>query len=447
MPRIEDLGRFNEVREAGLSRLVPSKPRITVGMGTCGRGNGAEELFHALHDEIGRSGMDVLLTPVGCFGPCFEEPLVGVRMPGAPLVMLRLVRSQDATRVLESLQTRVLPPDLISCKIEEWDHVTAQVRYGQGYPEIAPWNAVPFLQGQKKLVLRNCGLIDPESIEEYIGVGGYQSLYKVLIDGHPETVIEQIKASRLRGRGGAGFLTGNKWDFLAKAQSDTKFIICNADEGDPGAYMNRNEIEGDPHALLEGMIIGAYVTGGTHGIVYVRAEYPLAVRRLERAIQQARDFGLLGNNILNRGFSFDIEVVQGAGAFVCGEETALIASLEDAAGRPRSRPPYPAQNGLWGKPTNINNVETWYNIAPIIAQGPAWFAETGSAKSPGTKVFSLVGKVQNTGLVEMPLGTPLKRFIYDIGGGAINGRPVKAVQTGGPSGDAFRRDVRHARGL
>jgi len=434
MPRILDIGGFNAVRESGLAKLMPSIPRITVGMGTCGRGNGAEEVFHALQQAIESRGLEVLLTGVGCFGSCFQEPLVSVHLPGAPLVMLRCVRTNDAARILESLSTKVMPPDLIYCKIEEWDHITAHLKYGPGYPEIAAWNQVPFFKGQKKIVLRNCGLINPSDIEEYIAVGGYQALYKVLIDGRRESVIEQIKASRLRGRGGAGFLTGNKWDFLAKAKAETKYVVCNADEGDPGAYMNRNEIEGDPHSLLEGMIIGAYVMGATEGIVYVRAEYPLAVRRLTRAIEQAREYGLLGKNILDRGFEFNIELVQGAGAFVCGEETALIASLEDHAGRPHPRPPFPAQRGVWGHPTNINNVETWCNIAPIVSRGPAWFSETGSAKSPGTKVFSLVGKVQNTGLVEMPLGTPLKSFIYDIGEGAANGRHVKAVQTGGPSG-------------
>ena len=441
MPRIRDIGEFNGVREAGLGKLLPPVPRITVGMGTCGRGNGAEDLFHAFHDSIGRSGHDVFLTGVGCFGACHQEPVVTVRAPGAPMIMLRHVRSQDASRILESIPGHALPPDLIYCKIEEWDHITAQLRYGQGYPEIPPWNAIPFFQAQKKIVLRNCGLINPEDIEEYIAVGGYLALYKVLIDDRPEGVIEQIKAARLRGRGGAGFLTGNKWDFLSKAKSDTKFIICNADEGDPGAYMNRNEIEGDPHGLLEGMIIGAFATGGTHGIIYVRAEYPLAVRRLTRAIEQAREYGLLGADILNRGFNFDIDLVQGAGAFVCGEETALIASLEDGPGRPKPRPPYPAERGLWGKPTNINNVETWCNIAPIVTRGAAWFAETGSAKSPGTKVFSLVGKVQNTGLVEAPLGTTLKSFIYDIGEGAPNGRRIKAVQTGGPSGGCIPSEM------
>ncbi len=434
MPRILDIGAFNAVRESGLARLMPPIPRITVGMGTCGRGNGAEEVLHALKEAINRSGQDVLLAGAGCFGPCFQEPLVGIRMPGNPVVMLRRVHANDASRILEGVSTGKLPDDLLYCKIEEWDHITAHLRYGQGYPAIAPWNDLPFFKGQKKIVLRNCGLINPEDIEEYIAVGGYQALYKVLIDARPEAVIEQIKSARLRGRGGAGFLTGNKWDFLAKATAHTKYVICNADEGDPGAYMNRNEIESDPHSLLEGMIIGAYVMGASQGIVYVRAEYPLAVRRLNRALEQAREYGLLGNNILDRGFNFDIQLVQGAGAFVCGEETALIASLEGFPGRPHPRPPFPAQKGLWGQPTNINNVETWCNIAPIVSRGPAWFAETGSVKSPGTKVFSLVGKIQNTGLVEMPLGTPLKSFIYDIGEGPGNGHRVKAVQTGGPSG-------------
>ncbi len=441
MPRIQDIGAFNAVREAGLAKLMPSVPRLTVGMGTCGRGNGAEEVFHALHELIERGGQEVGLAGVGCFGSCFQEPLVGVRLPGAPLIMLHKVHAQDAARILEALSTRVMPPDLIYCKIQEWDYITSHLKYGQGYPEIPTWDEVPFFKGQKKIVLRNCGLINPEDIEEYIGAGGYQALYKVLIDARPETVIEQVKAARLRGRGGAGFLTGNKWDFLAKAKTDTKYIICNADEGDPGAYMNRNEIEGDPHSLLEGMIIGAYVTGSTEGIIYVRAEYPLAVQRLRRALEQAREYGLLGKNILDRGFNFDIELVQGAGAFVCGEETALIASLEGFAGRPHPRPPYPAQHGLFGKPTNINNVETWCNIAPIVSRGAGWFAEMGSVKSPGTKVFSLVGKVQNTGLVEMPLGTPLKNFIYDIGEGAMNGRRVKAVQTGGPSGGCIPAEM------
>ena len=441
MPRIQDIGAFNAVRESGLAKLMPTIPRLTVGVGTCGSGNGAEEVFHALKEAIHRSGVEVMLAGVGCFGSCFQEPLVTVRLPGNPLVVLHRVQANDAARILEAVSTGVMPSDLVFCKIEEWDHITTNLKLGQGYSEIPSWNAIPFFKGQKKIVLRNCGLINPSDIEEYIAVGGYQALYKVLIDGRADNVIEQIKAARLRGRGGAGFLTGNKWDFLAKAKAETKYIICNADEGDPGAYMNRNEIEGDPHSLLEGMIIGAYAMGATEGIVYVRAEYPLAVSRLNKAIAQAHEFGLMGANILDRGFNFNIQMVQGAGAFVCGEETALIASLEGYAGRPNPRPPFPSQKGLYGQPTNINNVETWCNIAPIITRGSAWFAETGSVKSPGTKVFSLVGKIQNTGLVEMPLGTPLKSFIYDIGDGAVTGRRVKAVQTGGPSGGCIPVDM------
>ncbi len=441
MPRILDIGAFNAVREAGLAKLTPAVPRITIGMGTCGRGNGAEGLYHAFSQAMERSGDNLVLAPVGCFGACFQEPLVSVRLPGNPLVILRKVQANDAGRLLHDINKGNLTPDLIYCKIEDWDHITGHVRYGQGFPEVPAWNDVTFFKGQKKIVLRNCGIINPDDIEEYVAVGGYQALYKVLIDANPAGVIEQIKASKLRGRGGAGYSTGNKWEFLAKAKAEPKYIICNADEGDPGAYMNRNEIESDPHSLLEGMIIGGYVMGATEGIIYVRAEYPLAVHRLNRAIEQAREYGLLGENILGRGFKFDIELVEGAGAFVCGEETALIASLEGEAGRPRPRPPFPAQKGLWGKPTNINNVETWYNIAPIVMRGPAWFTETGSPKSSGTKVFSLVGKVKNTGLVEMPLGTPLKTFIYDIGEGAIEGRQVKAVQTGGPSGGCIPQEM------
>ena len=441
MPRILDIGAFNAVREAGLAKLTPSVPRVAIGMGTCGRGNGAEGLYQAFAEAIERSGMDIVLAQVGCFGACYQEPLVNVRLPGNPLCMLKRVQANDAGRILHDLQSGRINPELIFCKIEEWDHITGRLRYGQGYPEIPSWDDKPFFKGQKKIVLRNCGIINPDDIEEYIAIGGYQALYKVLIDGRPENVIEQIKASKLRGRGGAGYLTGNKWEFLAKAKAEPKYIICNADEGDPGAYMNRNEIESDPHSLLEGMIIGAYVMGATQGIIYVRAEYPLAVHRLNRAIEQAREYGMLGENILGRGFKLDIALVEGAGAFVCGEETALIASLEGEAGRPRPRPPFPAQKGLWGKPTNINNVETWYNIAPIVMRGPAWFTETGSPKSAGTKVFSLVGKVKSTGLVEMPLGTALKTFVYDIGEGAASGRTVKAVQTGGPSGGCIPHEM------
>jgi NADH-quinone oxidoreductase subunit F len=440
--RITDIAAFATVREAGLAKLLPSQPRIAVGMGTCGSGNGAEAVYQAFASQIADQGLDVTLAPVGCFGFCAEEPLVNIWAPGRPLLVLRQVRPDHCEAILGSLVDGDLPPaDAILCKIEDWDHLTGHVKYGYGLPDVPSWHEIPFFHGQVKIVLRNCGLINPDDIEEYIAVGGYQALYKALIDQNPAAVIEQLKAAKLRGRGGAGFLTGNKWEFLAKAPGPDKYLICNADEGDPGAYMNRNEIESDPHALVEGMLIGAYVTGATRGIIYVRAEYPLAVMRLERALDQARAYGVLGDDILGRGFAFDIQLVEGAGAFVCGEETALIASLEGQSGRPRTRPPFPAQKGFNGKPTNINNVETWYNVAPIVSKGPAWFTETGSPKSAGTKVFSLVGKVRSTGLVEMPLGTPLSTFIYDVGGGAGTGHDIKAVQTGGPSGGCIPADM------
>ena len=439
--KILDLATFNEVREAGMAKLLPPGPRIAVGMGTCGSGNGAESIFHAFNDFVSNRGLGIQLARIGCFGFCAEEPLVNVWIPGKPLVILRRVQTNDVQAILDDVVAGRVPAELALCKIEEWDHITGHLKYGTGCPDIPHWHEVPFFKGQKKLVLRNCGLISPGDIEEYFAVGGYQALYKVLIDNNPESVVEQIKLAKLRGRGGAGYQTGIKWDFMRKAKADRKYVICNADEGDPGAYMNRNEIESDPHSLLEGMIIGAFVMGAPEGIVYIRAEYPLAVHRLQHAVEQAQDYGLLGNNILGRGFNFHLSIVEGAGAFVCGEETALIRSLEGKAGRPTPRPPYPAQSGLYGCPTNINNVETWYNVAPIVIKGPAWFTETGSPKSPGTKVFSLVGKIQSTGLVEMPLGTPLKTFVYDVGGGAPAGRAIKAVQTGGPSGGCIPQDM------
>ena len=454
--RIQDIAAFATVREAGLAKLLPSKPRVAVGMGTCGSGNGAEAVFNAFASEIDARGLAVQLAPVGCFGFCAEEPLVNVWVPGRPLLILHGVQPHDVDAILGSLGHGTMPPEkLILCKIEEWDHLTGHVKYGYGYPEIPAWNEVPFFNGQVKIVLRDCGLINPDDIEEYVAVGGYQALYKVLIDQNPAGVIESIKAAKLRGRGGAGYLTGNKWEFLANAEGPEKYLVCNADEGDPGAYMNRNEIEGDPHALLEGMIIAGYVTGTPRGIVYVRAEYPLAVIRLERAIEQARAYGILGDNVMGRGFAFDIETVEGAGAFVCGEETALIASLEGEAGRPRSRPPFPAQKGLYGKPTNVNNVETWYNVAPIVSRGPAWFTETGSAKSAGTKVFSLVGKVaQHRPRRDAPRHAALhvhlrhrrRRRHRQRDQGRPDGRPLGRLHPGRHARHARRlRDARAAR--
>ncbi|MEI6831832.1 MAG: FAD-dependent oxidoreductase [Candidatus Omnitrophota bacterium] len=422
------------IREKGLAKLLPKCVRISVGMGTCGIGNGAEELFGAFKVALAKRKIPALLTKVGCFGFCAQEPFVNISLPNKPLVILNCVLPKDVDSIVKELAGNSINPKRVLCKIQNWDHLTAQVSYGKGFEQIPDWDEIPFFKWQKKIVLRDCGLINPEDIEEYIAVGGYQALLTVLKGFKPEAVIVEVKKSKLRGRGGAGFPTGIKWELMQKEKADQKYIICNADEGDPGAYMNRNESESDPHMLLEGMIIGAYAMGASKGIIYVRAEYPLAVERIKIAINQARSYGFLGGNILGSGFSFDLQLVEGAGAFVCGEETALISSLEGKSGRPHPRPPFPAQKGYLGKPTNINNVETWSNIPVIIAKGADWFTQTGTKNSSGTKVFSLVGKIKNTGLVELPLGETLQTLVYNIGAGTGTNKKVKAVQSGGPSG-------------
>jgi len=293
---------------------------------------------------------------------------------------------------------------------------------------------IGFFKEQRLVALRNRGLIDPEKIDEYIARNGYSALARALTSMTPETIIKEIKDSGLRGRGGAGFPTGKKWEFAARAKGEEKYIICNADEGDPGAFMDRSIVESDPHSVLEGMTIGARAIGAQHGYIYIRSEYPIAVERMKKAITDAREYGLLGEDILGTGFDFEVSVHQGAGAFVCGEETSLIASLEGRPPEPRMRPPFPAQSGLWGKPTNINNVETWANVPEIINRGASWYLQLGTDTSKGTKVFSLVGKVKNTGLIEVPMGITLRKIIYDIGGGILEDKKFKAVQTGGPSG-------------
>ncbi|MDD5096891.1 MAG: NADH-ubiquinone oxidoreductase-F iron-sulfur binding region domain-containing protein [Candidatus Omnitrophica bacterium] len=422
------------IKEKGLAKLLPKSVRIAVGLGTCGIGNGAGELFEAFKVALAKRKLPAVLTKVGCFGFCAQEPFVNITLAGKPLVILNCVLPKDVDAIVRELANSNINPKRVLCKIQKWDHLTAQVTYGEGFEQIPDWDKIPFFKWQKKIVLRDCGLINPEDIEEYIAVGGYQALLTVLKDLKPEAVITKIKNSKLRGRGGAGFPTGIKWELMQKENADQKYVICNADEGDPGAYMNRNESESDPHMLLEGMIIGAYAMGASQGIIYVRAEYPLAVERIKIAINQARSYGLLGENILGSGFSFDLQLVEGAGAFVCGEETALISSLEGKSGRPHPRPPFPAQKGYLGKPTNINNVETWSNIPVVIAKGADWFKQTGTQNSSGTKVFSLVGKIKNTGLVELPLGETLQTLVYNIGSGTGTNKKVKAVQSGGPSG-------------
>lgn len=425
---------LDTLKQKYLTEILPYSPMLLVGMGTCGIGNGAENIFKSLQKKITEENINCRLKQVGCFGFCAEEPLLTVYTPGNPMLVYSKVDEKDATKILDDLTKGRTYKKKLLCKIDEWDFHTSKMAFGKGFDEIPLWDEIPFFKGQKKIVLRNAGLINPEAIEDYIAVGGYRALAKTLLNMQPQEAINEVINAKLRGRGGAGYPTGKKWDIMRASVSDEKYLICNADEGDPGAYMNRNEIESDPHSILEGMMIGAFAMGANHGIAYVRAEYPLAVKRLKIAIEEASALGLMGEKIMGSGFNFSLDVVEGAGAFVCGEETALIASIEGKAGRPMPRPPYPAGKGLFGKPTNINNVETWCNIPVIISKGSRWFTETGTEKSPGTKVFSLVGKVKNTGLVELPLGSTLDQFVFQIGEGTGTTKRVKAVQTGGPSG-------------
>jgi NADH-quinone oxidoreductase subunit F len=427
--------------------LSPERPRITVGMGTCGTGNGADLVLEAMRKAAGKSrakgGLDPAVVSVGCLGYCAAEPLVTLAIPGQPALLFTKVQPKDAALFVEACgDARTLARLAMKAegKIESWDYKTAVLDFGQGYPELRHWHEIPFFQGQEKVVLRDAGMINPEDIDEYIAVGGYGALVKAVTSQQPADVIAEIAAAGLRGRGGAGFPTARKWQLMANQPGPDKWVVCNADEGDPGAYMNRNEIESDPHALVEGMTLGAFAMGANRGFIYVRAEYPLAVERLRKAMADAKALGLLGEHILGTSFSFDLDIVMGAGAFVCGEETALLTSAEGRAGRPLPRPPFPAQKGYMGLPTNINNVETWCNVPVILSRGGAWYAGIGTAKSTGTKVFSLVGKVENTGLVELPLGTKLETMIYGMGGGAGPGKRIRAVQSGGPSGGCIPAD-------
>ena len=426
---------LDQLQRVGEESLYPQEATIAIGMGTCGVGSGADVLYRRFGEEIERRKLPIQLRSVGCFGACSEEPLVMTGVTGLPMVLHRQVSELDVLPIIDAVLAKRYHKGRVYCKISEWDHHLSKYSYGTGYPEVPEWNQIDFFRSQKKLVLRNAGIIDPDSIAEYVAVGGYRAFYKVLGGMSRSEVIQVIKDARLRGRGGAGFPTGLKWELMARETEEEKYLICNADEGDPGAYMNRNEMESDPHSLIEGMLIAAYATSAKEGIIYVRAEYPLAVKRLNDAIAAAYEHTFLGKNILGSHFSFNLSVVEGAGAFVCGEETALIASLEGHAGRPRVKPPFPSKKGYLGKPTTINNLETWCNVPLIIAMGSAWFARIGTNLSPGTKVFSLVGKSRNTGLVELPLGEKLTTLVYEAGGGSSNvEKSIKAVQSGGPSG-------------
>ena len=414
---------YSEATDRWEELQTSSVPVLFVGAATCGRAAGAGDVIERLQAEIRDKHIDAKLVEVGCLGLCCFEPLVVVHKPGRPQVCYGNV---GPDRIASILEKYVLGDDPCA----KWALGTMTPGEMEG---IGKFSDHPMMTGQVRNVLRNCGVIDPKDMSHCLARDGYRGFLRALELGRDKT-LEEVKKAGLRGRGGAGFPTWQKWQFCRTAPGEPKYVICNADEGDPGAFMDRSIMEGDPNSVLEGMAIGAYVIGANKGYVYVRAEYPLAVTNMSIALEQSRSLGLLGENILGSDFSFDVEIIRGAGAFVCGEETALIASIQGDIGSPQQRPPYPAQAGLWGKPTNINNVETWSNVPAIIRLGGKQFADIGTERSKGTKVFSLVGKVLNTGLVEVPMGTTLREIVFDIGGGVAKKRKFKAVQTGGPSG-------------
>ncbi len=404
---------------------VPA-PVIFLGTGTCGIGAGAGRTLQAIRAWLAERNSTASIVEVGCVGACFLEPLMDVQLPGRPRVSFSEVTDSNAAAILDAVFSGSIPAGNLIGQFE-----------GKG---LEPWQGVqtifehPFFAKQTRWVLRNCGLIDPSSLDEYIAHGGYRAYARALRSMTPSEVCEQMEKSGLRGRGGGGFPTGRKWRLALNSPADQKYMICNADEGDPGAFMDRAVIEGDPHRVIEGIAIASYAIGATQSYFYIRAEYPLAIERLRTAIRQARENGLIGRNILDSGTDLEIKIKMGAGAFVCGEETALMNSIEGRRGMPRPRPPYPAVSGLFGKPSAINNVETLANVPDIMWNGPDWFSSIGTAGSKGTKVFALSGKVVRTGLVEVAMGSTVRDIVMDIGGGAPEGKAFKAVQIGGPSG-------------
>ncbi len=428
-----------EAEKEWLDLIQGDQPLICTGMSTCGISARSADTQALLLQELKARGINAKSTIVGCLGLCYAEPLVYVRIPGRPLVCYGYIAPEAVPSLMELVLENEID-DKSELDIES-GRFKGRILGAIDLPEMKEirhpdlpsiWDH-PMIKPQVRIALHNCGIINPERIEHYIARGGYRALSKALAMA-PEKVIEEVKTSGLRGRGGAGFPTGIKWEFCRRAPGMEKYLICNADEGDPGAFMDRSILEGDPHAVIEGMLIAAHAMGSTRGFIYCRAEYPLALKRLNLALQQARDLGLLGENILGSEMNFDISIKEGAGAFVCGEETALMASIEGRRGMPRTRPPFPANAGLWGKPTNINNVETLANLAAIIQKGGKWHSAFGIGRSRGTKTLSLAGAVRRAGLIEVPMGMTLREIIFNIGGGIPGDKACKGVLTGGPSG-------------
>jgi NADH:ubiquinone oxidoreductase subunit F (NADH-binding)/(2Fe-2S) ferredoxin len=446
--QIKTLEDLQAAKSLGLSQLYPDKPKILVGMATCGLAAGAQRVFDTLHKLAHQEHWNGVVEKTGCIGFCFKEPLVDIIQPGQPRLTYEQVNEEVATALFEEVAAGQIPERHFMARLDVDDMVLnggpRKLYKGKlkGFVAKAPrYEDLDFYKLQRHLAMRNCGFVDPDNILHYVARGGYFALYKALTEMTPEEVIDAVTKAGLRGRGGGGFPTGVKWASCRKAQGWPKYVLCNADEGDPGAYMDRSLIEGDPHSILEGMLIGAYAIGSSEGYIYVRAEYPLAVKTLQRAILAARNAGLLGENIFGTGFSFDIKINLGGGAFVCGESTALMASIEGKPGEPRAKYVHTVEKGLWNRPSNLNNVETWANVPLIIAKGADWYREIGTEGSKGTKIFSLVGQVKNVGLVEVPMGVTIKDMVNLIGGGVPETKEFKAIQIGGPSGGCIPKEL------
>ncbi len=451
MMKLKGLADLDRIREEGLCALYPDRMKIVIGTATCGLAAGAGKVLETFRRMVEELKLDAEVEETGCIGFCQNEPIVVLYRPGRAKLVFHSMTPKKAEALArelaegepgyESTLGRILHEKAL---VSGEDKVFRSNGAVAGESEVPNFDEIPFYRKQLKIALRNCGYIDPNDIRHYIARGGYYTLYKILTEWQPHDVIEEVSKSGLRGRGGGGFATGRKWRYCRDAPGEKHYIICNADEGDPGAFMDRSLLEGDPHSMLEGMIIGAFAIGGDEGYIYVRNEYPQAIKKLTRALEQAHAYGLLGDDILGTGFSFDITINRGGGAFVCGESTALMASLEGQVGEPRAKYIHTVEHGLRDQPSCLNNVETWVNVPAVMSKGADWFASIGTEGSKGTKVFSLVGDVRNTGLIEVPMGISIREVLHDIGGGVHEGHRFKAVQTGGPSGGTILVDEKGA---
>lgn len=435
---IHNVADLDRAAAAGRATLYPDRLKILVGSASCGVAMGARAVEEAARQAVKQLGLEAEVCRTGCIGFCSREPLLDLILPNGPRVSYSQMTPEKTRQLLAAYAKGDLQPGLALGRFDAEEYVsTGEVhKFPSGAAslgDVPEWSNLDFYRRQKKVILRNCGMIDPTALDETIARGTYRGALRAITEMTPEAVLDEVTRSGLRGRGGAAFPTGQKWRMARQAASDVKYIVCNADEGEPGAYMDRTVLEGDPHAILEGMLIGAYAIGAREGFIYVRNEYPLAIDILEQAIRDAEERGLLGDDIFGSGWSLRLTVRRGAGAYICGEETALIESLEGHSGEPRTRPPYPVISGLWGKPTVVNNVKTWASVAPILTRGANWYAAMGTQRTPGTTIFSLEGSVKNAGLVEVPFGISLRELVYEIGGGVVDDRPLKALQAGGAS--------------